>query len=283
MSGLGTPAALLRRLLMPVSEPCLSCGRPIAAASPRELPLLCERCTALVPWIERPRCPVCGRAHGCPDCLRPEARHRAFVLNRSAALYDATMRRWIAEYKYGGREAFAVPFSAMLEQTYRRMRSELSVQEKGRATKPFYRKRKAWSADLVTWVPVSEQRLEERGFNQAELAARQMAHRLRLPAAELLMRSVHTEKQSFKTRSERLHNLDGAFSLLPNLDPGGFKKWDLVGNAKRPGGPFPIRVLLVDDIYTTGTTAAVCASVLKPLENVFERPVFVYILTLARS
>lgn len=283
MSGRSTPTALLRRLLMPVSEPCLSCGRPIGAASQGELPLLCERCAALIPWIERPRCPICGRAHGCPDCLRPEARHRAFVLNRSAARYDATMRRWIAEYKYGGREAFATPFSAMLERTYRRMRSELSVQEKDRAQGLFYRKRSGWKADLVTWVPVSRQRLEERGFNQAELAAKQMALNLRLPATELLARRMHTEKQSFKTRSERLHNLDGAFSLLPNLDPGGFKKWDLIGNAKRPGGPFPIRILLVDDIYTTGTTADVCASVLKRLENVFERPVFVYILTLARS
>ncbi|OWR26854.1 amidophosphoribosyltransferase [Saccharibacillus sp. O23] len=283
MSGRISPSALLRRLLMPVSEACLSCGRPLASASQGELPLLCGRCADLVRWIERPRCPICGRAHGCPDCLRPEARHRAFVLNRSAAVYDTAMRRWIAEYKYGGRESFADPFSVMLERTYRRMRRELSVQEKDRARGLFYRKRNGWNADLVTWVPVSEQRLEERGFNQAELAAKRMALRLRLPAAELLTRNVHTEKQSFKSRAERLHNLDGVFSLIPNLDPGDFKKWDLVGNSKRPGGPFPIRVLLVDDIYTTGTTAAVCASALQSLENVFARPVLVYVLTLARS
>ncbi len=281
MNGLRNPAAILRRLLMPHSSTCLACGHPIRSAG--ELPMLCERCAALIPWILQPRCPVCGRAHGCPDCLRPEAQRRDFVMNRSAARYDATMRQWIAEYKYGGREDFSVPFSVMLYKTYCRMREELSVQEKERLSELFYRKRQGWNADLVTWVPVSAERLEERGFNQAELAARQMALRLRIPAKELLTRGVHTGKQSFKTRAERLHNLDGAFSLVPNLDPRGFPEWDLIGSRKHPGGPFPIRVLLVDDIYTTGTTAAVCSSVLRQLESILRCPVFVYILTLARS
>lgn len=260
--------ALLRTLLMPTREHCLACGRPAKLGI--VLPLLCERCADRIPWIVEPRCLICGRAQGCPDCRRPEARARAFSINRSAVLYDATMREWISAYKYGGAQRFAEPFSIMLEQAYRRMCRELSAAG-------------AWQADLVTWVPVSAERLEERGFNQAELVARRLAKRLKLPACDLLTRNVHTGKQSFKSRAERLRNLDDAFSLLPNLDPGGFKEWETIGSVKRPGGSFPIKVLLVDDIYTTGTTAAVCASVLKSLENVIDRPVLVYSLTLARS
>lgn len=307
------PGSALRRLLSPQLDACLACGR--SAKLGAALPLLCERCSARVPWIVEPRCPVCGRAQGCPDCLRTGAESRAFALNRSAVLYDTAMREWIAEYKYGGREQFAEPFSIMLEQAYRRMRRELSVHGESlngyaaaadvhiEKSSSIYRNgterndrlrllpdpsrllitSSMWSADCVTWVPVSAERLEERGFNQAELMARRFAKRLKLPACELLDRTVHTGKQSFKTRAQRLHNLDGAFRLLPNLDPRFFKQWDLIGNRKRPGGSFPIRILLIDDIYTTGTTASVCASALKPLEIVLQRPLLIYSLTLARS
>ncbi|MDO3412088.1 hypothetical protein QWJ34_20160 [Saccharibacillus sp. CPCC 101409] len=322
----------LRALLAPRAETCLACGRFSRIGA--ELPLLCAQCAARVAWIVRPRCPVCGRAHGCPDCLRPDSLRRDFVLNRSAALYDAQMREWIAEYKYRGRELFAEPFAAMLEQAYLRMCRELSRAPAGSwlhgaaygacgfntsAERPdsaagqyqaaghplrdpaFSRTRpstglpmksffsgssarpSAWSADLITWVPVSLERLRERGFNQAELAARSLSRRIGVPACDLLARNLHTVKQSSRNRAERLRNLDGAFSLIPNLDPGGFKKWDLIGKKKGPGGSFPIRLLLVDDIYTTGSTAALCASALKDLQNLAGVPVSIYVLTLARS
>ncbi|WP_172255958.1 ComF family protein [Saccharibacillus deserti] len=280
--------AALRRLLSPRLESCLVCGRSARVGA--SLPLLCEYCAAKVPRIVEPRCPICGRAHGCPDCLRPEALLRAFVLNRSAVLYDTVMREWIAEYKYGAREGFAEPFSILLEQTYQRMRRELSkpFPQSGPFASPLSvfdssRRSSVWNADWITWVPLSAERLEERGFNQAERLGRLLAGRLRLPAGELLARTVHTGKQSFKTRAERLRNLEGAFCLAPNLDPRFFKQWDSIGNRKDPQGSFPIRILLIDDIYTTGTTAAVCASVLKTLETGFKRPVLVYSLTLARS
>lgn len=295
MNGFPNPSATLRRLLSPRLDICLACGRPALLGA--SLPLLCRRCAARVPWITEPRCLVCGRAQGCPDCLRPDAARRAFTLNRSAVLYDKTMREWIAAYKYGGQELFAEPFSLMLEQAYRRMRSELSARseaESAHADRTVVEKRllsrfrhafrsDAWSADCVTWVPVSAERLEERGFNQAERMARRLAKHMRLPAHELLARTRHTGKQSFKTRAQRLHNLNGAFCPAPNLDPRIFKEWDLIGRTKQPGGSFPIRILLIDDIYTTGTTAAVCASALQRLEERSGRPVSVYSLTLARS
>ncbi|GGN93262.1 amidophosphoribosyltransferase [Saccharibacillus kuerlensis] len=242
-----------------------------------------------MPWIVQPRCPVCGRAQGCPDCLRPEARSRAFIMNRSAVLYDTTMRAWIAEYKYGGREQFVEPFSMMLEQAYRQMCRELAGDHEAPIRHLFssltrlMSGRPQWNVDLITWVPVSRERLEERGFNQAELLARKLAKRLNMPACEMLVRMTHTGKQSFKKRAERLHNLDGAFGLLPNLDPRFFKQWDFIGSREHSEGSFPIKILLVDDIYTTGTTAAVCSSVLKRLEAAIGRSVSIYSLTLARS
>ena len=260
----------LRTLLISNRQSCIACGqsKPVGMM----LPSLCESCSSQVPWIVIPNCLRCGRAEACADCARAAEKSRAFALNRSAVVYNAVIREWLSKYKYGGEQRWTEPFSLMLEQAYRRMAVELSKFN-----------RIKWSADLITWVPVSEQRLEERGFNQAEELARHLSKRLGLPAYDLLTRHVHTDKQSFKSRAERLHNLDGAFSLLPNLNPGAFKKWDSIGSGKRPGGSFPISLLLIDDIYTTGTTASVCADILKKLESVIERPVIIYSLTLTRS
>lgn len=98
-------------------------------------------------------------------------------------------------------------------------------------------------ADAVTWVPLARRRRAERGFDQARVLARALAHELELPAVALVRRTIATTPQSRRTREERLRAMNGAFALAPRR-------------------PAPARVLLVDDVLTTGATTSACAAVL---------------------
>jgi ComF family protein len=104
------------------------------------------------------------------------------------------------------------------------------------ATHPF-------PADVVTWVPLARSRLSSRGYDQAKVLARALAARTGLPALPLIRRAADIGPQARRAGAERRLALEGAF---------------------RPSGrPVPARVLLVDDVLTTGATADVCARVLR--------------------
>lgn len=96
--------------------------------------------------------------------------------------------------------------------------------------------------DAVTWVPLARRRLAERGFDQARLLAQGVAQAVGLPARRLLRRSVAGGSQARRSGPQRRSALQGAFGAI---------------------GPVPARVLLVDDVLTTGTTAAACSESLR--------------------
>jgi len=101
-------------------------------------------------------------------------------------------------------------------------------------------------ADAVVPVPLHPVRLRERTFNQAQFLAQRLADNLRLPCRRnLLIRRKATHPQADLSRGERRANVEGAFALAP--DP-------LIRSA---------RLLLVDDVFTTGSTANACAKILK--------------------
>jgi ComF family protein len=102
--------------------------------------------------------------------------------------------------------------------------------------------------EFITFVPLSEKRELERGFNQAEQMARDLGRKLRLPVVPLLQRQRHTEKQSLKSRSSRLEDLQDVFSLIPEAP----KQIQT-----------PSRIYVVDDVYTTGSTLNQCAKTIR--------------------
>ncbi|WP_143038131.1 MULTISPECIES: ComF family protein [unclassified Paenibacillus] len=164
----------------------------------------------------------------------------------------------------------------------------------------------------MTYVPVSEERLAERGFNQAERLAAGLAAAVRLPVVDLLQRRINTTKQSFKTRGERIQTMQDAFAI----QPGGIDMLlELYKAAKAAsqsvqknmysraansyangeegsshvtptteGRPLiPLRLLMIDDIYTTGSTLDACGQVILNAGYSINLPIEIYTLTLARS
>jgi ComF family protein len=97
-------------------------------------------------------------------------------------------------------------------------------------------------ADAVTWVPLSRRRRARRGFDQAEALAAAVAPRLGIPAVSVLERRRDTPAQARRGGRDRRRALEGAFRSIPSP---------------------PHSVILVDDVLTTGATAAACARALR--------------------
>jgi predicted amidophosphoribosyltransferase len=301
-------------LLGPPDARCLVCGGrldDLPSRMPDGLRLgdwLCAGCLSRIPWIRRIACPRCGRPVFCPDCVRQPV--RAFEMNRSAVRYTEDMKAWLALYKFRGDERYGWLLAEMLMPAYERLTAEASaaagaegggervmsfpgphshvpVQLPGRSAgisvssmwpfRPYRGGRSAgrvWHA--VTYVPVSRERAEERGFNQAERLARAAAMRADAPLLPLIRRLRDSGKQSQRGRGERLRAMRAVFG--PDEEAIRRLAADAIRAGHRPDAP--LRILLVDDIYTTGATAEACAGAIRAASP---SPVRIYVLTWARS
>ncbi|MCM8794614.1 MAG: ComF family protein [Candidatus Omnitrophica bacterium] len=216
----------LRSLLLPVSCPC--CAAPVEDAS--QCPL-CPDCLPLLRFLKPPWCAVCGRslAHQgagirrCGICL---TRRFAFDQVISACHYEGPIKELISALKYEGHLSVSRFLGRILEEAVR-----------GRL--------KPAQADAVVAVPLHPVRLRERSFNQAHVLASELAGRLGVPCRpDLLKREKPTSPQTALRRRQRWENLRAAFTCRAD---------SLEGK----------RLLLVDDVLTTGATAHECAKVLK--------------------
>ena len=196
--------------------------------------------TKLLDFFYPPRCAFCRALLRtgtdlwvCPACLeklprltrdeqRRDVPHTELVL--APLRYEGVVRESLLRYKFGGLTAYAAAYAEFLAKC---------IDENG------------ISCDSITWVPLSRRRLRQRGYDQARLIAEELAKRLGLPCECLLVKRRHTRPQSgISNREKRKANAAGAYAVL---------------NAERVKGK---RVLLVDDIVTTGATLASCAGVL---------------------
>lgn len=219
---------------------CRICGLPLLNIS--RLPV-CPECLAKIQPVQGKVCSICGERvlsvyadpdeeglRRCPVCRRLE---RPFERAVSYGSYDGGLRELIHLLKYNGVRPAANVLGPMLAEAW----SEL---ESGFEQKSV----------LVIPVPLFKGKRRQRGFNQARLIAEgalkfYSAHgRLEL-APDLLLRTRETHSQIGLTSHQRRENLRGAFAVA--------RAQEVTGR----------EVLLVDDVYTTGTTATECAKVLR--------------------
>ncbi len=185
---------------------------------------LCRGCAAALETLWAPALLSPDPGGGGAGLARVGDRVRAPVL--SAFLYRGLLRRLVLGLKFGGAAVLAEPLGSYLA------RAALSRLPPS-------------SSSLVSWVPLGKSRAEMRGYDQAGLLARWAAAGLGLPAVPTLERVRETLPQSGLGAKERGRNVCGCFALHPRC-------------RALPG----TRVLLVDDVVTTGATAAEAAAVL---------------------
>lgn len=217
------------RLLETMFPPCCAlCRRPLGAGRPP----LCPVCRHRLPRVSPPRCGRCGAtevlaegdADGCPACWEWPGALRAA---RSPYLMEGGAAELVRALKYGSWSRLAEPMGRSMARPAAELRPE------GRA------------APTLVPVPLTPARRRERGFNQAELLARSLGAATGWRVLEALARRPGRRRQASLGRSERLRNVDAAFTP-----------------ARRPpaqGDP----AVIVDDVLTTGATAAACSSALE--------------------
>jgi ComF family protein len=230
---------------------CWLCDQLLTRAT--RLPI-CEDCLASFAALPLPVCDICGSPVVTPfalkalkpvavatgqeasiasarfetrrlGCLSCLGRTFAFERARSYAAYEGRLIRAIVMLKFERIEPLAVWFAERLANVVQR---------------------EHLAADIVVPVALHRQRENERGYNQADLIARPLARKLGLPyRAVLLMRTKPRPDKHILSLSERWESVRGAF-------------------ATRPGSQVDnLRVLLVDDVLTTGATLDACAKALR--------------------
>lgn len=214
----------LRGLLELVFPPACQVCR-----TPGSFPL-CNDCRYGFRLIRLPVCQKCGKPlRGPPDlvftCTPCRHRRPYFAAARAAGIYDGTLREAIHALKFGRRRALAAPLGALMAD-----RAAADAGLRG--------------ARLVVPVPLHRYRMRERGFNQSELLAAKVSNHLNLPLrSDVLVRRQATEAQSGLTLEDRRGNVRGAFTVTRALARD--------------------KVMLVDDVISTGFTASECARALR--------------------
>ncbi|MEE9366269.1 MAG: ComF family protein [Dehalococcoidales bacterium] len=199
---------------------------PYCIGCGKEGAFICPSCHQMLPRIIPPICPRCGRPQAS-EILCPDCvRWQAAIDGiRSPFRFEGAIREAIHKLKYQNLRALAVPLAGMLREYL--VASPLDV-------------------DVLVPVPLHRKRLRERGYNQAERLALELGKLINIPAVtDVLIRLRHTPPQARTTTvEERKRNIADSFACRDN------RLRDQ-------------RVLLLDDVATSGTTLDACATVLK--------------------
>lgn len=216
-------AALGRAMIPPR---CLACGEIVLYDH-----ALCPACWPEMAFIAPPFCACCGQAfpHAmaedalCPLCI---ATPPLFTQARAALHYSDASRTLATRFKYADQTHCAPAFAAWMA------RSGAECLE---------------GAERIVPVPLHRRRLLSRRYNQAALLARELSLLTAIPALpDALERTRHTQPQAGLSRKARLGNVEGAFRVRPRRRPSVEGK----------------RLVLVDDVITTGATVNSCAAAL---------------------
>lgn len=204
----------------------------ICAANVGHEEYLCDACNSKLAPVVAPFCQTCSEpfsgaidgAFTCANCA-----HRTLEFESAIAVYRSRgiIRRVLHDFKYGRQIYLRHLVGSWLDAAFEddRLRGQ--------------------SFDLLVPVPLHPARQRERGFNQAALLAEIVGKNRTIPCRMALERVRYTTTQTAFDRAERMENLHNAFRLRKKM------------NVRE------LRVLLIDDVLTTGATLSECARVLK--------------------
>lgn len=213
---------------------CCACKKPV------EEGWFCGGCADALPLVEAPYCNVCGEVYEgaitqefrCGNC---SGRRLEFEFAVAACHAEGVMRELIHQFKYERRLHLRGALATLM----------LRVLEEPRLA----------GENLGEWllvpVPLHRSREREREFNQSWELCTRLSRLTGIPAAKALVRTRETDQQAGLSREERLKNLRGAFAVRQP------RRW------QRPIELKGRRILLVDDVFTTGATTSECARVLR--------------------
>ena len=191
--------------------------------------LICRRCKDRIPYTGEDHCLKCGKKlldnerEYCRDCM---CTVHHFARGRSLYVYSGNVRSAITRFKYHGRKEY----------------SEFFGRDLAKHLGSFIKK---CHPDIIIPVPVSREKMKKRGYNQSELLAEKISEQMGIPVDRtLITRIKNTPPMKELSRIERMKNLKGAFKIN-------------VHDVKCRN------VLIVDDIYITGSTIDAMAEELK--------------------
>lgn len=212
---------------------------------------ICDSCRKKIKKISEPRCKRCGRPirskeqEFCHDC---QNKKHIYKEGMAVYLYKGEVRKAVHRMKFQNQRVYARIFGELVythpivasanQRVYARIFGRLMAKE---AEEKIQR----WGAEAVIPVPMYRKKQRLRGYNQAELLAREIADQRNLPLiCDLVLRVKNTKPQKELEGKDREENLKKAFIITKN-------------DVKLR------KILIVDDIYTTGSTVDAIAEVLK--------------------
>lgn len=190
---------------------------------------ICGMCRERIPYIEEPRCMKCGKPvrteeqEYCFDCQRQDY---AYEQGKSLWLHSGAVPRAVYRFKFHNKRYYAEIFAKEMAQRYGGWIKRNGVEE-------------------IIPVPLHPSKRRRRGFNQAELLAEALGAYIQIPVNKKAVSRIRkTKPQKALNDRERQKNLQGAFGVSA-------------------GWKAPESVLIIDDIYTTGSTVHQIARMLK--------------------
>lgn len=217
---------------------CMNCGKEIFDNYSF---CLCENCLKKIEMINSPICKICGES--VDQNLYCEAcynKNYKFDKNISLCYYNDISANIIKQFKYANKKYYAKYISKLLFNNIK-LQNEINY---------------------ITFVPATDKNYRERGYNQSEELAKEFSKLTDIPVLKLLGKNEGYKNQASLNQRDRVENLKNAFFVVE-------------GNKNLIKGK---NILIIDDVFTTGTTLSRCAEILKKY-----KPNLVITLTFAKT